>query len=192
MNRKKIFELALTVSMTAAIGICAAAESEVEPADTSADKSATEYTVEIPEHALKRYEKINMDAADVNRVFSCIEDSIYEYFEEYEINPDEFTWPEYKRDGLTEVDEDNSWMYLNIIWVNYNATEELYCTDGYEYPLPSEEHMELMHAVLDGIASWAEEYQEEEVPIGILMWGLEDMIFPLGEKLPEIIVFSHK
>lgn len=78
------------------------------------------------------------------------------------------------------------------IWVNYNATEELYCTDGYEYPLPSEEHMELMHAVLDGIASWAEEYQEEEVPIGILMWGLEDMIFPLGEKLPEIIVFSHK
>ena len=214
--RKKLFAIVLTLMLVLSLCACASAQDsdEIPPSQSTVeendekeattepteptDEPTTEptdelnYPITLSEQTLKKMDKCNLETNDVNELFLSIENSINRYCEEYGIDPKDFVWPEYKVDGLTEFDEDNSWMYLNVIYSNYCFTGERYLTDGFENKLPSEEHLALMNTILDGMADWGEEHQSESFDSGLLLGLFQDQMFPLGEKLPEILVFTSE
>ena len=214
--RKKLFALLLTLILVLSLCACTSAQDSDEippPQSTTEEKDnanseepdvtkepdvteepTTElnYPITLSEQTLKKMEKCLLNVNDVNELFLSIENSINNYCKEYDIDPKDFVWPEYKVDGLTEFDEDNCWMYLNVIYSNYCFTGERYLTEGFENELPSEEHIALMNTILDGMADWGEEHQSETFDSGLLLGLFQDQMFPLGEKLPEIIVFTNE
>lgn len=218
--RKKLFSIVLTLMLVLSLCACASAQDNdettqsqsTEKNDTNSEEpdvtekptaepdvteepdndTNSKYSITVSESLQKKLEKRGMDANDINELFEILESSILSYCDEYDINPDEFVWPEYKRDGLTELDEENAWMYLTIIYTNYKAVEEKYLLDGFEYELPSEKNIALMHAVLDGFVTWSEEHITGDLTPNLVLTPVEEIIFPLGEKLPEILVFTSE
>ena len=119
----------------------------------------------------------------LQELYGSIQESVKsKYLDQNGIDPKDFKWP--KSLDVDGVDEDNSWLYLSYICVEYISTGELYSIKGFEADLPSEQNRNLMNSVLDGMIAWDHSSGNNDFNM------IKLALIPMEEKIPANVNFS--
>ena len=163
-------------------------ENDADSQDSNLSQETSDIEDEKPDEfdviaAIDSFKEDIFTEEQLQELYGSIQESVKsKYLDQNGIDPKDFKWP--KSLDVDGVDEDNSWLYLSYICVEYISTGELYSIKGFEADLPSEQNRNLMNSVLDGMIAWDHSSGNNDFNM------IKLALIPMEEKIPANVNFS--